>query len=38
MCLVGKSADLERYTASACAWLVKVHTWKRILYRDVFGW
>ena len=28
MCMVGKSADLERYTASGCAWLVRVQILK----------
>ena len=38
MCMVGKSADLERYTVSGCAWLVRVQILKRIRYHDAHGW
>ena len=37
MCLVGNSADLERYKASGCTWLVIVHILKGIRHRDVVG-
>ena len=36
--VVGKSADLEKDTASGCAWMVIVYILKGIRYRDVVGW